>query len=47
VLDDRCLVGTFVNGARVIATDLADGDTIRLGPFALSYMIVGESRRGA
>ncbi len=28
-----------VDGARVIATDLADGDTIRLGPFALSYMI--------
>jgi pSer/pThr/pTyr-binding forkhead associated (FHA) protein len=40
VLDDRSSAGTFVNGARIIATDLADGDVIRLGPLTFTYVIV-------
>jgi hypothetical protein len=40
VLDDRSSAGTFVNGIRVIATDLEDGDVIRIGPIALTYIIV-------
>ncbi len=40
VLDDRSSGGTFVNGRRVIATDLSDGDVVRLGPIAFSYLRV-------
>jgi hypothetical protein len=40
VLDDRSSAGTFVNGMRVIATDLEDGDVIRMGPIALTYLVV-------
>jgi hypothetical protein len=40
VLDDRSSEGTFVNGRRCIATDLTDGDVIRLGPIAFSYVRV-------
>jgi pSer/pThr/pTyr-binding forkhead associated (FHA) protein len=40
VLDDRSHAGTFVNDQRIVATDLADGDVIRLGPIALTYTIV-------
>jgi pSer/pThr/pTyr-binding forkhead associated (FHA) protein len=38
VLDDRSANGTFVNGARIIAIDLVDGDVIRLGNVALRYV---------
>jgi len=38
VLDDRSSAGTFVNGRRIIATDLLSGDVIRLGPVAFSYI---------
>jgi hypothetical protein len=40
VLDDRSSAGTFVNGMRVIATDLEDGDVIRIGPIAITYVVV-------
>jgi hypothetical protein len=40
VLDDRSSAGTFVNGVRVIATDLTDGDVVRLGPIAFTYVVV-------
>jgi pSer/pThr/pTyr-binding forkhead associated (FHA) protein len=40
VLDDRSSAGTFVNGVRVIATTLEDGDVVRLGPVAFTYTIV-------
>jgi hypothetical protein len=51
VLDDRSANGTFVNGRRVIAATLAEGDVVRLGPVAFRYITVGlkpyrdESRR--
>ena len=38
LLDGRSADGTFVNGRRVIAADLKDGDTIRLGPLSLRYV---------
>jgi hypothetical protein len=38
ILDDRSSGGTFVNGVRVVATDLVDGDVIRLGRVALRYV---------
>jgi hypothetical protein len=40
VLDDRSSAGTFVNGLRVVATDLDDGDVIVIGPVAISYVVV-------
>lgn len=40
MLDDRSSEGTFVNGGRVVATDLSDGDVVRLGPVSFSYTIV-------
>jgi pSer/pThr/pTyr-binding forkhead associated (FHA) protein len=38
VLDDRSSGGTFVNGRRVIATDLLEGDVVRLGPISFTYI---------
>ncbi|MBO0768796.1 MAG: FHA domain-containing protein [Solirubrobacterales bacterium] len=38
VLDDRSSAGTFVNGTRAVATDLSDGDVIRLGPVSFTYV---------
>lgn len=40
VLDDRSSAGTFVNGLRVIATDLESGDVVRIGPIAITYVVV-------
>jgi hypothetical protein len=40
VLDDRSSAGTFVNGRRIIATDLRDGDVIRIGPVTFAYLRV-------
>jgi FHA domain len=37
VLDDRSANGTYVNGIRIIATDLKHGDLVRVGPVVLSY----------
>ncbi len=40
MLDDRSSGGTFVNGRRVVAVDLADGDVVRIGPIVFSYVRV-------
>jgi pSer/pThr/pTyr-binding forkhead associated (FHA) protein len=37
LLDDRSVRGTFVNGRRVIAATLADGDEIALGDVVLTF----------
>jgi hypothetical protein len=37
VLDDRSSNGTFVNGCRVVAIDVYDGDVIRLGRVVFRY----------
>jgi hypothetical protein len=39
-LDNRSLNGTYVNGRRILATNLGDGDLIRLGPIAMQYVEV-------
>jgi hypothetical protein len=41
MLDDRSANGTWVNGRRIVATTLAEGDVIRLGPVAFRYVTVG------
>ena len=38
VLDNRSTAGTYVNGRRVIATNIQDGDVIRVGPVVMQYM---------
>jgi hypothetical protein len=38
VLDNRSANGTFVNGCRIVATNIRDGDVIRLGPLAMQYV---------
>jgi pSer/pThr/pTyr-binding forkhead associated (FHA) protein len=38
VLDNRSSNGTFVNGRRIVATEIRDGDVIRLGPLAMQYV---------
>jgi hypothetical protein len=40
LLDNRSANGTFVNGRQVIATNLTDGDVIRLGPVVMTYLEV-------
>jgi FHA domain len=40
VLDNRSMNGTFVNGYRITATNLRNGDVVRLGPLAMSYVEV-------
>jgi hypothetical protein len=41
VLDDRSANGTFVNGRRIVAMTLAEGDVVRLGPIAFRYVTIG------
>jgi len=38
LLDGRSVDGTLVNGTRVIAAELHDGDTIHLGPITVRYV---------
>ena len=38
VLDNRSSNGTFVNGRRIVATDISDGDVVRLGPVTMQYI---------
>jgi pSer/pThr/pTyr-binding forkhead associated (FHA) protein len=38
VLDNRSTAGTFVNGRRVVATNIQNGDVIRVGPIVLQYV---------
>ncbi len=40
VLDNRSSNGTFVNGRRIIATNLQDGDVLRVGPVVMRYVVV-------
>ena len=41
VLDNRSKNGTFVNGRRVVAGNLENGDTLRIGPIEMRYAAVG------
>ena len=40
LLDNRSANGTFVNGRPIIATNIADGDVIRIGPVVMTYLQV-------
>jgi hypothetical protein len=40
-LDNRSSNGTFVNGRRILATNLQDGDALRIGPLEMRYVEVG------
>ena len=41
VLDNRSTAGTYVNGRRVVATNIQDGDVIRIGPVVMQYVEIG------
>jgi pSer/pThr/pTyr-binding forkhead associated (FHA) protein len=47
LLDDRSMNGTWVNGSRVEAAILSDGDEIALGRVVLRFVEVAEDRREA
>ena len=38
VLDNRSTGGTYVNGRRVVAGNLQNGDVIRIGPVVMQYV---------
>ena len=38
LLDNRSSHGTFVNGRRIIATNITDGDLIEIGPALMRYV---------
>jgi pSer/pThr/pTyr-binding forkhead associated (FHA) protein len=40
VLDNRSANGTFLNGRRILATNLEHGDVVRVGPIAMQYLEV-------
>ena len=40
ILDNRSANGTFVNGRRIIAATVVDGDVIRIGPVVTTYLHV-------
>jgi hypothetical protein len=40
VLDNRSSNGTFINGRQIIATNLSDGDVLRIGPVVMRYIVV-------
>lgn len=40
LLDNRSANGTFVNGRRIVATNLASGDVIELGPVSVHFLEV-------
>jgi hypothetical protein len=40
VLDNRSSNGTFVNGRRIVAANLKDGDVLRVGPIEMRYAAV-------
>ena len=40
LLDNRSANGTFVNGRRIVATNITDGDVIRVGPVVMTYLHV-------
>jgi hypothetical protein len=37
VLDNRSANGTFVNGRRIVVTNVTDGDVIRIGAVVMTY----------
>jgi hypothetical protein len=39
-LDNRSSNGTFVNGRRIVATNLQDGDVVRVGPIVMRYVAI-------
>jgi len=41
ILDNRSSNGTLLNGRRVVATNLHNGDMLWIGPIALQYVEVG------
>jgi FHA domain len=41
VLDNRSSNGTFLNGRRIVASNLRDGDVISIGPVAMQYLEMG------
>lgn len=40
LLDNRSSNGTFINGRRIVATNITDGDVIEIGPVVLRYVEV-------
>ena len=40
LLDNRSANGTFVNGRRIVATNITDGDVIRVGAVVMTYLQV-------
>jgi pSer/pThr/pTyr-binding forkhead associated (FHA) protein len=38
VLDNRSTAGTYINGRRVVATNIQNGDVIRIGPIVMQYV---------
>ena len=40
LLDNRSANGTFVNGRRIIAANITDGDVIRVGAVVMTYLQV-------
>lgn len=40
LLDNRSANGTFVNGRRIVATNIVDGDVVRIGPVVMTYLQV-------
>lgn len=47
LLDNRSANGTFVNGRRIVATNIADGDVIRIGPVVMTYLQVTAASSGS
>jgi pSer/pThr/pTyr-binding forkhead associated (FHA) protein len=47
LLDNRSANGTFVNGRRIVATNIADGDVIRIGPVVTTYVQVTAASSGS
>lgn len=40
LLDNRSANGTFVNGRQIVATNIVDGNVIRVGPVVMTYLHV-------
>jgi hypothetical protein len=38
--DNRSANGTFVNGRRIVAANISDGDVVRIGPMVMTYLLV-------
>lgn len=40
LLDDRSANGTYLNGRGILATNIADGDLLLVGPVAMRYVVL-------